>query len=423
MPTLKANHRQILAAKPIDGRRTRYRIEGVDGLWLHVGPSGRRTWYVRYQPGGRKGRVFRQFTIGDAKTVGLQKATKAAHNIVNAVKVDDRDPVAERQAKTREALTFGDVFEDWHARHAMPKLARQETDRAYYRNHIEPEFAKLRLQDLKRTEIARFRDKVASKATPLVSNEVLMLINRVLNWALDEGLIDANPAARLRRAGKNRPRERVLPHQDIHTFWNALAAMETMTGKHVARGEQGRMFTPATRSILRLLLLTGQRRGEVTGALKSELELEGKEPVWAIPGERTKNGLLHRLPLCPLAKAEFAKAVAASGNSPYVFPSPEAPREQPITPMAVTRAMNRLVTQLKINTVSPHDLRRTVGTEMARMGLPVHVRALVLNHSPQTRGVTDAVYNRYAYDKEKRQALHRWEERLRVIVAGRHGSL
>ena len=64
--------------------------------------------------------------------------------------------------------------------------------------------------------------------------------------------------------------------------------------------------------------------------------------------------------------------------------------------------MARLVAELKISTVSPHDLRRTVGTEMARMGLPVHVRSLVLNHSPQTRGVTDAVYNRYAYDKEKR---------------------
>jgi integrase len=355
--------------------------------------------------------------VCSAKTVGLQKATRAAHNIINAVKVDDRDPVAERQAKTREALTFGDVFEDWHARHAKPKLARHQTDRAYYRNHIEPELAKTRLQNLKRTEIARFRDKIASKATPLVSNEVLMLINRVLNWALDEGLVEANPAARLRRAGKKRPRERVLTHDGIRVFWNALACMDIMTGEHMARGERGRMLSPATRSILRLLLLTGQRRGEVAGALKSELELEGKEPVWTIPGERTKNRLLHRLPLCPLAKAEFAKALDASGESPYVFPSPEAPLEQSITPMAVTRAMNRVVTQLKMSTVSPHDLRRTVGTEMTRIGLPVHVRSLVLNHSPQTRGVTDAVYNRYAYDKEKRQALSRWEDYLRKILS------
>ena len=79
--------------------------------------------------------------------------------------------------------------------------------------------------------------------------------------------------------------------------------------------------------------------------------------------------------------------------------------------------MARLVTELKIATVSPHDLRRTVGTELARMGLPVHIRSLVLNHSPMSRGITDAVYNRYAYDPEKRQALTAWEARLSALVA------
>ena len=83
---------------------------------------------------------------------------------------------------------------------------------------------------------------------------------------------------------------------------------------------------------------------------------------------------------------------------------------------AITRAMARLVAELKIPTVSPHDLRRTVGTELARMGLPVHIRSLVLNHSPMSRGITDAVYNRYAYDNEKRGALTAWEERLGRLV-------
>ncbi len=418
MPTLKPNHRQILAAPCIKGRRTRYRIDGVPGLWLNVCPSGKRTWYVRYQPGGRDGRVFRQYTIGDAKTVGLQKASKAAHNIMNAVKVEDRDPVAEREAKTHDALTFGDLFDDWYERHAKPKLARHETDLTYYRNHVEAAFAHARLLDLKRIEIARYRDKVAAKATPLVSNEVLMLINRVLNWAMDEGLIEANPAARLRRAGKTRPRERVLAPDDIVIFWNALSAMEALTGAHRTLGEKGRTLSAPTRSILRLLLLTGQRRGEVAGAMKSELHLDGAEPVWTIPGARTKNGLLHRLPLCPMAAAAFRKAVAATpAKSPYVFPSPDDPLHVAISPAAITRAMARLVTELRIPTVSPHDLRRTVGTELARLGLPVHVRSLVLNHSPMSRGVTDAVYNRYAYDAEKRDALARWERHLRGLIA------
>lgn len=417
MPPLKANHRQILAALPIDGKRTRYRIEGVPGLWLSVCPSGKRTWYVRYQPGSRDDRVFRQYTIGDARTVGLAAATKAAHDVVNKVKVHDRDPVSERVEKKRENLTFGDLFEDWYERHAKPKLARHETDRIYYNRHLKAEFDRKRLTDLKRTEIARFRDKLAGKATPLVSNEALMLMNRVLNWALDEGMLDANPAARLRRAGKSKPRERVLPPGDITKLWNALAAMETMTGEHMARAEKGRMLSPATRSIIRLLLLTGQRRSEVTEARKSELQLDGPEPVWMIPGERTKNGLLHRLPLCPMAAVEFRKAVrAAPDKSPYVFPSAEHPKRASVTPMAITRAMARLVTELKIAKVSPHDLRRTVGTEMARLGIPLHVRSLVLNHSPQSRGITEAVYNRYAYDKEKREALATWEAELATLI-------
>lgn len=120
------------------------------------------------------------------------------------------------------------------------------------------------------------------------------------------------------------------------------------------------------REALRLPLLTGQRRSEVVEARKSELQLDGSVPVWMIPGERTKNGLLHRLPLCPMAADEFRKAVDASpAKSPFVFPSAENPLRTTVTPMAITRAMARVVAELKIAKVSPHDLRRTVGTEMA----------------------------------------------------------
>jgi len=417
MPTLAQNHRQILAAKPLHGNRTYYRIQGVPGLLLDVRPNGKRCWFVRYQPGGRNSRRFRWYKIGDASVISLHDATRHAKKVVSAVQDEDRDPHAERVAEVREGQTFGQLFEEWFSRHAEPKLARAGTDRIIYRCHIEREFAKTRLSDVKRVEIGRFRDKVARNASALTSNSVVELIGRVLNWGLDEGLVEVNPAARLRKAGIRKPRERVLPEGDIRKFWNAIAAMETTTGEHMAKGQHGRMLSPATRAILRLLLLTGQRRGEVVGAMKSELDLGGREAVWTIPGVRTKNGLLHRLPLCPRAKAEFEKALSASpSGSLYVFPSPEMENDQPVSAEAVTRAMARLVAELKISTVSPHDLRRTVGTEMARMGLPVHVRSLVLNHSPQTRGVTDAVYNRYAYDKEKREAFELWEARLAEIL-------
>ena len=73
---------------------------------------------------------------------------------------------------------------------------------------------------------------------------MLILINRVLNWAVDEGLIEFNPAARLRKVGQVKPRERVLPDEDIPKFWGALAAMDGMTREHIARGEQGACSRP-----------------------------------------------------------------------------------------------------------------------------------------------------------------------------------
>ena len=417
MPILKAIHRVIASAPPIGGKRTRYRIEGIDGLWLDVGPTGSRVWYVRYQLGSRTSRTYRYFKIGNLEQISLAAATKRAKEVIGDVHGRDKDPQAERVEKNKEGQTFGELFEDWYARHAVPTLARAETDRTIYRCHIEPDFARTRLMDLKRIEIGRFRDKVAKAASLLTSNSVIELIGRVMNWGVDEGILEVNPAARMRKVGMKKPRERVLSETDIPLFWNALSAMETMTREHMARDEKGRTLSPATRSILRLLLLTGQRRGEVAGALKSELDLDAKEPVWTIAGDRTKNGLLHRLPLCTQAKAEFAKAVAASPDkSPFVFPSATDPLNAHISAEAITRAMARLVVELKIATVSPHDLRRTVGTELARMGLPVHIRSLVLNHSPMSRGITDAVYNRYAYDPEKRQALTAWEARLSALV-------
>ena len=110
---------------------------------------------------------------------------------------------------------------------------------------------------------------------------------------------------------------------------------------------------------------------------------------------------------------------ASPRDSRYVFPSPLNGGDGPILATTVTRAMSRLVSEIKITQVSPHDLRRTVGTQMASFGLPTHVRSLVLNHSPHSRGITDAVYNRYAYDKEKREALAQWEASLRSIVTAK----
>lgn len=76
-----------------------------------------------------------------------------------------------------------------------------------------------------------------------------------------------------------------------------------------------------------------------------------------------------------------------------------------------------MVSEIKISPVSPHNLRRTVGTQMAKLGLPTHVRSLVFNRSPMSRGDYGCrLHNRYPYDNEKREALMTWEARLHQLI-------
>ena len=274
MPVLKRNHRAIAAAKADPNKRVRYRIEGVAGLWLDVSPSGRRTWYARYQRQIGKSRSFRWYRIGDANAISLGQATGRAREIIADVLIKGSDPHQDRIDRKFAASTFKDLFEAWYDRHALPRLARAGLDRCVYNCHLRNGFAQTAIEELRRTDVGLLRDQIARASGPAASNNALSLINRVLNWAVDEGLIEYNPAARLRKAHASRPRERVLSPDEISRFWAALERMDGMTGEHISRGEPGRMLSFATRSILRLMLLTGQRRGEISQALKSEFDLE-----------------------------------------------------------------------------------------------------------------------------------------------------
>lgn len=421
MPTLARNHKTIMAAKPIDGKRTRYTIEGVRGLILDVFTTGKRVWYARYEVGRGKLRRSRSYRIGNASHVGLAMAVDKCREVMAGVDVQGIDPQLRKRLGATEAKTFGELFESWYERHALVRLARPRHERMNYDNHLKKTFGSVSITEIKRTDVAKLRDRLVVDSGPVSSNNIVTLFNRVMNWAVDEGMIEFNPAHRLRKVGLERPRERVLSETEIRVFWQALERLDTATDDHIKEGKPGRMLSLATRCALRIMLLTGQRRAEVAGIRKSELDIDSSRPVWTLPSLRTKNRLLHRVPLAPMAIAQFRIALAASrSNSEYLFPTIVLDgRDAPIIPEAITRAMVRLCTELRITGAGPHDLRRTVGTQLALLGVPMHVRALVLNHSSQNRGVTDVVYNRYGYDKEKLEAFERWEGHLEKIIASK----
>ena len=412
MPILPHNQRAIDGLKPVDGKRTSYTSAAVVGLVLEVMPSGARSWRVRYRTtGGRRGKT-RAYTIGDARLITLGQAVDKAREVLGAIQLEGRDPHAE---KRRIGNTFGELVEAWLVRHAKAKKKSWKHDEEMYRRHVRARLGQADIEKIKRADIAAVLDDIAKSASGIQANRAQTLISAVFNWAVNEGRLEHSPAFRIPKRGVEVPRERVLNEAEIRAFWNGLAS-----------GPLG----PTMERVLRLALLTGQRRSEIAMAPVAELDLSGPDPSWTIAGIRTKNSVMHRVPLTPMVAEIFAAAVASSetvavsGKSHvggktaepcFVLPG-RGNYKQPIDAHAVTRAMSRVVKDLGIAHATVHDLRRTVGTHLARLGVSKDIRARILNHVDGARSVTDAVYNQHEFWAEKRAALMLWEGELHRIV-------
>jgi integrase len=151
---------------------------------------------------------------------------------------------------------------------------------------------------------------------------------------------------------------------------------------------------------------------------KGELDLADKDDAWwVIPKDRTKNGLPHRVPLTQLALDVLSEALEASGDSEYVFPSGKT--EGAIRPDAVTKQLQRTCRKMapKIEGLGPHDIRRTIGTTLRKMGVSVEDRSYVFNHISGAKAkVTSWNYDAGEHDDEKRRALQLWQLELKRIV-------
>lgn len=396
MPVLPHNQRAISNLTALHGRRTSYYSASIPGLTLEIMPTGKKTWRFRYRTvGGRKGET-RAYTIGDGSSISLGEAIDKAREIKAAIQLDGRDPHKERAIRGE---TFGDLFDDWLDRHAKPKKKSWPHDEALYHRHIRSRLGNKSVADIKRADVGHALDDIARSATGTQANRAQSLISAILNWAVNEGRLEHSPTFRLPKRALESPRERVLNPNEVRLFWKGLD--DGPVGLEIVR-------------ILSLALLLGQRRSEITEVRKSELVLEGSEPVWVIPGSRTKNGMIHRVPLPNAALKIFTSAVADSGT-PFVFPG-RGTEERAISPHAVTRAMARLTLELGIENATVHDLRRTVGTNLARLGVSKDIRARILNHVDGVRSVTDAVYNQHEFMAEKRAALELWEAELKRIM-------
>jgi integrase len=372
----------------------------VPGLRLVV---GKRTRTFRMSPrinGIQRNLKVYTVTAADLEEAGKQlKAARDAARQIMADAANGVDPTERARTERREAQkarqnSFRAVAERYMAEDGNMTADAGERWRKLNKE-IFPVFGDTPIRDLSRADVKDYLLEKAA-ATPTQADHHLRLIRRILNFALDDDLVGANVAARIKLPGKLVARDRYLNKPEIKTFWNGLneAAM-----------------TPQVRLILKMLLVTGARRGEVTGLHWDEISVE--DSWWEIPGSRTKNGNPHRVHLTPLAWEIIRQA---GTTEDYVFAKVNG---QPPVVNAISQAMLRELPALGLadKPARPHDLRRTMATHLGDMGIQPYVVSRLLNHS--LAGVTERHYLLSAYAEQKKQALEAWSDKLIEIATGK----
>lgn len=376
---------KVAAIKPPKAGQEEHRDNKVTGLRLRVGTSGKKTWIVR----ARAGEKIVNRKLGVYPAMGLGAARTAAGKLLEAIGRDGSTEAADR--------TFGAVATAWLEKKRADKKRNKSVGLQERRLelHVLPKWRDRKIADLKRRDV---RDLVEGIEGDVLPNRVLTLVRTIFRFALSRDWIDASPAEGIDKPKEEVERDRWLDMAEAKRVWDAAQLLGYPFGPYV-----------------RALLLTGQRRTEVASMRWQDVDLDAG--TWILKAADTKGERAHMVPLsAPML--DLLNALPQLGD--YIFTTDG---ETHISGFAKAKA--RLDALIAAKHSQPeclapwtlHDLRRTVGTHMARLGITKDVRARVLNHAMQ--GVTDRAYNVFDYASDKRSALDRWAAEIMRAVEGK----
>jgi integrase len=371
---------------PTEGQVDVWEGGKIKGFGIRVGKETK-TFFVGIRVNGK----YRRVTIGQYDErglagVSLKEARDRAYQIVG----DAHAGISPEARKKREHRgTFGAVAESFMQDYASKHRTRDEMQRII--NHDLAEWHDRQIAEITRSEIKELL-RVKARTAPIMANRVKALVSKIFTWALKEEIIESSPALSLDPPGgseEDRQRTRKLGADEIRIVWSSFDELGYPYGK-----------------LFKMLLVTGQRLGEVAGMKWSEIAEDG----WHIPNERAKSGKGHLIPLSSLAR-EIVADLPQFGE--HVFRSRF--HDKPLQGFGRAKA--------KVGVDIPHwrlhDLRRTFATHLRSLGVDRLVVSKLLNHAEA--GVTK-IYDRYAADPEKTAAMERWANRLREIISGAPGD-
>jgi integrase len=434
---MKLTERKIEKLTTEHGRKDRLAFDDTQrGLAVRVTASGGRTYLCQYTLHGHKWRI----PLGACSAVALSKAREAAAAIMGEI-AKGRNPAilrkeaaaAERARRARNRLTLRVLIEDWNRLHLASRRASYAMEAVRALHYAFADHLDDAAEDLDRATVVRALDALTRRRKrkdgdgsnkrqgAAMAGRTAAYGRAAYAWAVKRSAVRANPFTALPIDKSVATRERVLSDAELVEIWNAASDAASHYG-----------------TIIRLLILTGQRRGEVAGMTWSEISED--LTTWTLPGERTKNGAAHSVPLsaavCDLFKATLprdakeAKRVLNDWRASGALVLPGAAG----TPFAgwtkAKRALDAAIIDARAKRAAAaalapwtvHDLRRTVATGLQRLGVRFEVTEAVLNHISGSRGGIAGVYQRHDWASEKRAALDAWAAHVLTATEG-HAKL
>jgi len=321
------------------------------------------------------------------------------------------DPFAE-EAKARAAETFGGELERYLQRKQASLKPRTFVE---VRRHLAVQakpLHRLRLGEINRRAIAVLLAEIEKESGTVARNRLRSSLFAFFTWAIHEGFIDANPVSGTRKEDEGGSRERVLTQTELAQLWTTLGQSNS-----VPLGQFG--------DIIRLLILTGQRREEIAALRWDEVDFD--RAIITLSPARTKNKRQHELPLSPQAVAILQRQPRRKGQE-FVFPNRNGERflSWQLGRARLDKALSTISTVSVSSSKSSHDsanpwrindLRRTAATGMMELGVLPHIVEAILNHVSGHKAGVAGIYNRAKYTDEMREALARWANHLDAITA------
>ena len=359
------------------------------GYRMRVGAGGKvlRSWVVQYRHGG----ATRRLLLGAGEVLGAEQARTMAKKALGRV-ANGEDPQASKlDRRGKDKHTLKATVADYLAMKQRAVRARTYTELVRYLTgtYFKP-LHSLALDQITRKDVASRLNRISLDSSSIVAGRARATLSALYVWAMQAGIVEANPVIGTAKPKEGPSRDRVLSDAELAAIWQACGDDDYGT-------------------CVKLLILTGARRQEIGGICWSEIDFE--RGVWTLPASRSKNGRAHTLPLLPTMLA-IIKAVPKLASRDQLFGA----RANGFT--GWSHGKPGLDQRSGVTDFTTHDIRRSVATKLADIGVMPHVIEQILNHQSGHKAGPAGIYNRSNYTNEVRAALALWHDHVRSVVVG-----